>query len=73
MLIFSQLFLGRSQLRFEQGNGQVDNRDVTEANDQLLEAKNRLIDERVNYEISRLQLLKDLGILFIDEKGMFQE
>jgi outer membrane protein TolC len=62
-----------AQLRFEQGNGQVDNRDVTEANDQLLEARNRMIDERVNYEISRLQLLKDLGILFIDEKGMFQE
>ncbi len=62
-----------AQLRFEQGSGQVDNRDVTEANDQLLEARNRMIDERVNYEIARLQLLKDLGILFIDEKGMFQE
>lgn len=62
-----------AQLRFEQAGGGVDNRDVTEANDQLLEARNRMIDERVSYEISRLRLLKDLGILFIDEKGMFQE
>jgi outer membrane protein TolC len=77
--IQEELILGQeknvriAQLRFEQGGGGVDNRDVTEANDQLLEARNRMIDERVNYEISRLNLLKDLGILFIDKEGMFQE
>ena len=60
-----------AQLRFEQGK--IDNRDVTEAKEALLEAQNRLINERVNYEISRLGLLRDLGILFIDEKGVFKE
>jgi outer membrane protein TolC len=60
-----------AQLRFEQGD--FSNRDVTEAKEALLEAQNRLIDERVNYEISRLGLLRDLGILFIDDRGMFKE
>jgi len=60
-----------AQIRFEQGK--VSNRDVTEAQEAMLEAKNRLISERVNYEISRLGLLRALGILFIDEQGMFRE
>lgn len=60
-----------AQLRFEQGN--FSNRDVVEAQQALLEAQNALIREKVSYEIARLQLLKDLGILFIDEKGMWKE
>jgi len=43
---------------------------VVEANQSLLDAQNSLINEQVNYEIERLQLLRDLGILFIDETGM---
>lgn len=60
-----------AQIRFEQGD--FSNRDVVEANEALLDARNALIDEQVNYEISRLQLLRDLGILFIDERGMWTE
>ncbi|MFN0006403.1 MAG: TolC family protein [Planctomycetota bacterium] len=60
-----------AQLRFEQGN--FSNRDVVEAQQALLEARNALISEKVDYEIARLRLLKDLGILFIDEKGMWKE
>jgi outer membrane protein TolC len=60
-----------AQLRFEQGN--FSNRDVVEAQEALLEARNALIEEKVDYEIARLRLLKDLGILFIDEKGMWKE
>lgn len=60
-----------AQIRFEQGD--ISNRDVVEAKESLLEARNSQINERVNYEISRLGLLRNLGILFIDEKGMFQE
>jgi len=59
-----------AQLRFEQGN--FSNRDVVEAQQALLDARNALIREKVDYEIARLRLLKDLGILFIDEKGMWK-
>jgi outer membrane protein TolC len=60
-----------AQIRFERG--ELGNRDVVEAQQSLLEAKNSLINEQVNYEIARLQLLRDLGILFIDEQGMWKE
>lgn len=60
-----------AQLRFEQGD--FSNRDLVEAQEALLEARNALIQEKVAYEIARLGLLKDLGILFIDEKGMWKE
>ena len=56
-----------AQLRFEQGN--FSNRDVVEAQQALLDAQNALIREKVAYEIARLGLLKDLGILFLDGKG----
>lgn len=59
-----------AELRFERG--ELDNRDVVEANQSLLDAKNALIDEQVGYEIERLQLLRDLGILFVDENGMWK-
>ena len=60
-----------AQLRFEQGD--FSNRDVVEATEALLDAQNGLIDEQVNHEIARLELLRDLGILFIDERGMWNE
>jgi outer membrane protein TolC len=59
-----------AELRFERG--ELPNRDVVEANQSLLDAQNALIDEQVNYEIERLQLLRDLGILFVDETGMWK-
>jgi outer membrane protein TolC len=60
-----------AELRFERG--EIENRDVVEATQSLLDAENRLIDEQVSYEIARLQLLRNLGILFIDETGMWKE
>lgn len=60
-----------AELRFERG--EIGNRDLLENQQNLLEAQNRLINEKVNYEITRLGLLKDLGILFIDERGMWVE
>jgi outer membrane protein TolC len=60
-----------AELQFEQGR--VDNRDVVEAQQSLTAAKNGLIAEQVSYELARLRLLRDLGILFIDEGGMWRE
>ncbi len=59
-----------AELRFERG--ELPNRDVVEANQSLLDAQNALIDEQVNYEIARLQLQRDLGILFVGEDGMWK-
>jgi outer membrane protein TolC len=60
-----------AQIRFERG--EVSNRDKVEAEQSLLEAKNGLIREQVDYEIARLRLLRSLGILFIDDNGMWRE
>ncbi len=60
----------RRRGRFERG--ELPNRDVVEANQSLLDAQNALIDEQVSYEIARLQLLRDLGILFVGEDGMWK-
>lgn len=60
-----------AKLRVEQGD--FSNRDVFEATQSLLDARNTLIQEQVNYELARLALIRDLGILFIDENGMWSE
>lgn len=60
-----------AQLLFEQGDNS--NRDVVEAQQSLLDAKNSLIREQVSYEIARLGLLRDLGVLFIDANGAWKE
>ncbi len=60
-----------AQLQFERGD--LPNRDVVEAQQALLEAQNSLVGEQVAYELARLGLLRDLGILFIDARGMFVE
>lgn len=59
------------QAQFLFDRGEAGNRDVVEAQEALVSAQNDLISEQVNYEIERLQLLRDLGILFIDETGMW--
>ena len=59
-----------AQLQFERGD--ADNRDVVDAQESLLAARNTLVSEKVRYEIARLRLLRDLGILFIDDKGMWK-
>lgn len=60
-----------AEIQFNQG--EIENRDFLEAKQALLEAENSLISERVDFEITRLRLLMDLGILFIDENGMWSE
>jgi outer membrane protein TolC len=63
--------LKKAQIDYEAGL--VDNREVVDAQQALTAARNGKIREQVNYEISRLRLLQDLGILFVDSKGMWME
>ncbi|MGH7163786.1 MAG: TolC family protein [Planctomycetota bacterium] len=48
---------------------EASNRDVVEALEQLTEAENGLLDLYVAYEIARLTLLQQLGVLFVDKEG----
>ena len=63
--------LRKAQIEFDQGN--VSNREVVDAQQSLVGAQIDLIREQVNYEIARLSLMNDLGILFVDEQGMWME
>jgi len=60
-----------AQLRFEQGN--FSNRERGRGAAVAAGRAERAVREKVAYEIARLGLLKDLGILFIDGKGMWKE
>ncbi|HET6201413.1 MAG TPA: TolC family protein [Planctomycetota bacterium] len=53
--------------------GDVSNRDVVEAERELLDAKNQEIEQRVAYEIARLQLRRNLGTLLVDPEGLWVE
>jgi len=58
-------------IQFRAGN--VSNRDVVEAEQGLLDARNSEIGERVDYEIARLRLLRTLGTLVLDDEGLWIE
>lgn len=58
-------------MRFE--NGEISNRDVTDAQNSLTDAQDRLVNEKVNVETARVQLLRNLGVLVIDENGRWKE
>jgi outer membrane protein TolC len=71
LIVDQERALRVARIKFEAGETPI--RDVSEAEESLLGAQNSLIQSKVDYEIQRLQLLSDLGILFIDEQGMFKE
>lgn len=48
-------------------------RDLLEAQDALLAAQNSLTAAAVSYRLAELELQRDLGILNIDECGLWQE
>ncbi|MFT4541712.1 MAG: outer membrane protein TolC [Planctomycetota bacterium] len=70
LIISQEKNLKKAQIDYEQGG---DNREVSDAQRALTSAKNGKIREQVNYEIARLRLLQDLGILFVDSQGMWKE
>lgn len=58
-------------LRFR--NGEADNRDVVDAQNQLLNAKNTYVQSLVQYEQQRVQLLRDVGLLDVAPDGTMVE
>lgn len=60
-----------TNLFLEAGRAQV--RDVLEATESLISAQNALTDALVNYRVTELQLERDLGVLTVDDKGLWTE
>ncbi|MEM7199615.1 MAG: TolC family protein [Planctomycetota bacterium] len=59
-----------TQFKYEQGDAQ--NRDLLEARQSLVDAQNLLIQLQADHFVRRLQLLRDLGLLFVNEDGTWQ-
>ncbi|MFH1614165.1 MAG: TolC family protein [Planctomycetota bacterium] len=55
------------------GAGKAQIRDLLEAQEALLSAQNELTRAVADYRIAELQLQRDMGLLKIDEKGLWQE
>ncbi|GJM19475.1 MAG: hypothetical protein DHS20C14_16880 [Phycisphaeraceae bacterium] len=53
--------------------GRAEIRDVLDAQDSLLSAQNALTAALVNYRVSELELQRDLGVLEVDHRGLWQE
>ncbi|MCA8967821.1 MAG: TolC family protein, partial [Planctomycetes bacterium] len=59
-----------TEIRVESGD--ADNRDLLEARQALVDLQNQLVSQKVNHFIARLTLMRDLGLLFIDDQGMWK-
>lgn len=55
--------------RLENRAGLATNREIVEAQDSLTQAENSLLNRIVAYEVTRLNLLRQLGVLFVDPEG----
>jgi outer membrane protein TolC len=60
-----------SRLFLSAGRAQI--RDLLDAEEALLRAQNSLTRSVVNYRISELKLQRDMGVLKVDEKGLWRE
>jgi len=62
-----------TELFLEAGKPQTQMRDLLEAQDALLTAQNRVTSAAIDYRMAELQLQSDMGVLKIDERGLWQE
>ena len=53
--------------------GKAEIRDLVEAEEALLSAQNALTSAVVDYRVGELQLQRDIGLLKVDEEGLWQE
>ncbi len=53
--------------------GRVETRNLLEALDDRVDAQNNLTRDLINLHIARLRLTQDLGLLRVDERGMWEE
>ncbi len=72
-LKLAQKRVKQSQAFLEAGRPGVEIRDVLEAEDDLLEAQNALSAALVGYRVSELRVQRDMGLLKVNEKGLWSE
>ena len=60
-----------TNLFLEAGRAQI--RDLLESQEALLSARNALTAAIINYRVAELELQRDMGVLQINEKGLWQE
>lgn len=60
-----------TNLFLEAGRAQI--RDLLESQEALLSAQNALTSAIINYRVAELELQRDMGVLQINEKGLWQE
>jgi outer membrane protein TolC len=53
--------------------GRAEIRDVLEAQESLVSAQNALTNALVSYRVTELELQRDLGVLQVNQKGLWQE
>lgn len=53
--------------------GRAEIRDLLDAQDALLSAQNQLTAAIINYRLAELNLQRDMGVLQVDEKGLWKE
>ena len=59
-----------TQVRYESGDAET--RDVLDARQGLTTAQNALIDLKVQHFIGRLRLLRNMGVFFVNDNGMWK-
>ncbi len=60
-----------TRLFLDAGRAQI--RDVLEAQESLITAQNQLAANLVSYRVAELELQRDMGVLEVDEKGVWDE
>jgi outer membrane protein TolC len=58
-------------MSLEAGRAKI--RDILEAQEALLSAQNALTAAVINYRLTELELQRDIGLLKVNEKGLWQE
>ena len=53
--------------------GRAEVRDMLEAQESLVQAQNALTSALVNYRIAELELQRDMGVLQVDDEGLWHE
>lgn len=53
--------------------GRIEIRDLLDAQDSLLQAQNSLTAAVINYRIAELEIQRDMGLLEVDEQGLWRE
>jgi len=67
----AQRRVNSTNLFLEAGRAEI--RDVLEAQDALVNAQNALTGALVNYRVGELALQRDIGLLDVDERGLWRE